>query len=399
MSDNNEEYLNQNGNNIMPNNNNKEEPKNEQKELEEKVNKLKNSSSQAKIIDELPKNKIYEIKNVKTVYRLVYVFKNEDGFINVKPDTKIINVIKRISKKINTPPEKFYIKYNENTLTETDNDLTVKQYFDFPKNKSRPILYIKMKSLNNANANTNTNNNYLSNSYDAINKSNLYGKSSYINKVKITNYPSMVNINVSANDDIYNIVNAFFKEVKINSDFYVERKEQEKKYYSQQVIEEEEDNLALNDNTIIIYYVSFPTPDIAFDFKRYLTILKLVNPTFKDIKLELVIGHKKSNKKIKKLIIEEPTKNTLMGIYSNLEASNPLEKNKEVIAKIRNNYINSQMHKINNINIYRYGYLNSASPYSTPYEEVIKEKHENRKKWLNPKGFISSVNKYSGVNL
>ena len=397
MSDNNEEYLNQNGNNIMPNNNNKEEPKNEQKELEEKVNKLKNSSSQAKIIDELPKNKIYEIKNVKTVYRLVYVFKNEDGFINVKPDTKIINVIKRISKKINTPPEKFYIKYNENTLTETDNDLTVKQYFDFPKNKSRPILYIKMKSLNNAN--TNTNNNYLSNSYDAINKSNLYGKSSYINKVKITNYPSMVNINVSANDDIYNIVNAFFKEVKINSDFYVERKEQEKKYYSQQVIEEEEDNLALNDNTIIIYYVSFPTPDIAFDFKRYLTILKLVNPTFKDIKLELVIGHKKSNKKIKKLIIEEPTKNTLMGIYSNLEASNPLEKNKEVIAKIRNNYINSQMHKINNINIYRYGYLNSASPYSTPYEEVIKEKHENRKKWLNPKGFISSVNKYSGVNL
>ena len=397
MSENNEEYLNQNGNNIMPNNNNKEEPKNEQKELEEKVNKLKNSSSQAKIIDELPKNKIYEIKNVKTVYRLVYVFKNEDGFINVKPDTKIINVIKRISKKINTPPEKFYIKYNENTLTETDNDLTVKQYFDFPKNKSRPILYIKMKSLNNANANTN--NNYLSNSYDAINKSNLYGKSSYINKVKITNYPSMVNINVSANDDIYNIVNAFFKEVKINSDFYVERKEQEKKYYSQQVIEEEEDNLALNDNTIIIYYVSFPTPDIAFDFKRYLTILKLVNPTFKDIKLELVIGHKKSNKKIKKLIIEEPTKNTLMGIYSNLEASNPLEKNKEVIAKIRNNYINSQMHKINNINIYRYGYLNSASPYSTPYEEVIKEKHENRKKWLNPKGFISSVNKYSGVNL
>ena len=398
MSDNNEEYLNQNGNNIMPNNNNnKEEPKNEQKELEEKVNKLKNSSSQAKIIDELPKNKIYEIKNAKTVYRLVYVFKNEDGFINVKPDTKIINVIKRISKKINTPPEKFYIKYNENTLTETDNDLTVKQYFDFPKNKSRPILYIKMKSLNNANANTN--NNYLSNSYDAINKSNLYGKSSYINKVKITNYPSMVNINVSANDDIYNIVNAFFKEVKINSDFYVERKEQEKKYYSQQVIEEEEDNLALNDNTIIIYYVSFPTPDIAFDFKRYLTILKLVNPTFKDIKLELVIGHKKSNKKIKKLIIEEPTKNTLMGIYSNLEASNPLEKNKEVIAKIRNNYINSQMHKINNINIYRYGYLNSASPYSTPYEEVIKEKHENRKKWLNPKGFISSVNKYSGVNL
>ena len=42
-------------------------------------------------------------------------------------------------------------------------------------------------------------------------------------------------------------------------------------------------------------------------------------------------------------------------------------------------------------------YLNSSSPYVTPYEERIKEKHENRKKWLNPKGFISSVNKYSGI--
>ena len=39
----------------------------------------------------------------------------------------------------------------------------------------------------------------------------------------------MVNINVSANDDIYNIINAFLKELKVNSDFYVERKEEKKK--------------------------------------------------------------------------------------------------------------------------------------------------------------------------
>ena len=42
------------------------------------------------------------------------------------------------------------------------------------------------------------------------------------------------------------------------------------------------------------------------------------------------------------------------------------------------------------------GYLNISSPYSTPYDESIKDKHENRKKWLNPKGFISCVNKNSG---
>ena len=385
MSANNEKELNKN----------KEEAKNEQKKLEEKVNQLKNSSSKAKIIDELPKNEIYEVKNIKTVYRLVFVFKNEDGFINVKPDLKIFNVIKRISKKIGIPQEKFYIKYNDEIVSEKDNDTTVKQFFDFPKNKSRPILYVKMKTSNNNNSFTNNTN--LSNSYDALNKSNLYGKSSYLNKVRITNYPSSLDLNVSPDDDIYNIVNSFFKELKINSDFYVEKKEEEKK---QNVHQEnlEDDNFAISDNINTICYVSFPTPDIAFDFKRYLTILKLINPTFKDIKMELLIGSKKSSKKNKQIFTEEHNIKNLMGIYKGLEGENPEAKNKEVIAKIRNNYINSQMHKINNINIYRYGYLNSASPYSTPYEEVIKEKHENRKKWLNPKGFISSVNKYSGIH-
>ena len=57
------------------------------------------------------------------------------------------------------------------------------------------------------------------------------------------------------------------------------------------------------------------------------------------------------------------------------------------------------MYKLNNMNMYRYGYLNSSSPYITPYDEVIKEKHENKKRWLNPRGFISSVNKYSGINI
>ena len=385
MSSNNEKELNKN----------KEEAKNEQKKLEEKVNQLKNSSSKAKIIDELPKNEIYEVKNIKTVYRLVFVFKNEDGFINVKPDLKIFNVIKRISKKIGIPQEKFYIKYNDDIISEKDYDTTVKQFFDFPKNKSRPILYVKMKTSNNNNSFTNNTN--LSNSYDALNKSNLYGKSSYLNKVRITNYPSSLDLNVSPDDDIYNIVNSFFKELKINSDFYVEKKEEEKK---QNVHQEnlEDDNFAISDNINTICYVSFPTPDIAFDFKRYLTILKLINPTFKDIKMELLIGSKKSSKKNKQIFTEEHNIKNLMGIYKGLEGENPEAKNKEVIAKIRNNYINNQMNKINNINIYRYGYLNSASPYSTPYEEVIKEKHENRKKWLNPKGFISSVNKYSGIH-
>jgi hypothetical protein len=251
----------------------------------------------------------------------------------------MIDVIKRISKKIAIPREKIYIKYNDKLIKEEVHNLTVKKYFHFPRNKSRPILYVKFKSIanngNNSSSQALTNNNNLNNSNDPINKSNFYGKSSYKNKVKITNYPSMMDINVSVNVDIYNIINAFFKETKINSDFYVERKEvqEEKKIKSDEKKEPDnldENDLIFKDNMVIIYFVSFPTPDTAFDFKRFLNILKLKKPTFKDIKIQLELN-----------LSEEPYKNNFIGIYSNLEAVNPEDKNKEVIAKIRNNCINS----------------------------------------------------------
>ena len=146
MSNNQEEDLNKNNNSIEMNK--IEESKNDKQELDEKIQKLKSDLNKTKIIDELPKNKIPENKNVKTAYRLVFVFRNEDININVKPELKIINVIKKISKKIDMPIEKFYIKYNDKTITEKDNEKTVKEFFDFPKNKSRPILYIKVKQNN-----------------------------------------------------------------------------------------------------------------------------------------------------------------------------------------------------------------------------------------------------------
>ena len=395
MSDKKEGELNKN-NKIESNK--KEEPKKEKIKSQEKVNPLNNNLSKAKIIDELPKNELYDSKKIKVAYRLVFVFKNEDVSVNVKPEIKLINVIKKITSKIKMPLEKIYINYNDKTLTEKDYESTVKQFFDFPKNKSRPILYVKLKSFTEDIVNKY---NYLNKSTDSINKSKYYTKTSYPNKVKISNYPSLIDINVSANDDIYNIINAFLKEAKIISDFFVERKEDKKEndiiLNSNESNELETNMLETNENVSIIYIVGFPTPDVAFDFNRYMSILKLVNPTFKNIKIKLLIGNKKSLKKNKQIEYEEQKK-SLIGIYSNLEATIPEEKNIEVIAKIRDNFINNQMYKMNNINIYRYGYLNSASPYITPYDEVIKEKHENKKRWLNPRGFISSVNKYSGIH-
>ena len=375
-----------------------EESKNDNKEIEKTENKEIKSSGEAKVIDELPKNKILVNKKIKTVYRLVYVFRNEDGYVNANLDNKMIDVIKKISKKLDIADDKLYIKYNDKKITENDNDLTVKKFFNFPKNKSRPILYVKIKTDSIIKIEK------MSKSYDATNKSSLNNQSSYINypnRVKIENYPSSQNINSSNSEDIYSIINSFLKEGNIKSDFFVEKKEKEKDIYNANLEDTdfvEENKLESNENNNnITYFVGFPTPDIAFDFKRYMNIFKLINPSFKDIKIQLLLGKKKSKRKLVD-ILEEPSKNNYIGIYSNLEAENPEEKNKEVIAKIRNNYINNQMKRMNNINIFRYGYLNSSSPYSTPYDEILKDKHENRKKWLNPKGFITSVNKYSGIH-
>ena len=375
-----------------------EESKNDNKEIEKTENKEIKSSGEAKVIDELPKNKILVNKKIKTVYRLVYVFRNEDGYVNANLDNKMIDVIKKISKKLDIADDKLYIKYNDKKITENDNDLTVKKFFNFPKNKSRPILYVKIKTDSIIKIEK------MSKSYDATNKSSLNNQSSYINypnRVKIENYPSSQNINSSNSEDIYSIINSFLKEGNIKSDFFVEKKEKEKDIYNANLEGTdfvEENKLESNENNNnITYFVGFPTPDIAFDFKRYMNIFKLINPSFKDIKIQLLLGKKKSKRKLVD-IFEEPSKNNYIGIYSNLEAENPEEKNKEVIAKIRNNYINNQMKRMNNINIFRYGYLNSSSPYSTPYDEILKDKHENRKKWLNPKGFITSVNKYSGIH-
>ena len=88
---------------------------------------IKNEKSNAKIIDELPKNDIHKIKNIKTVYRLIFVFRNENNSIEVKPDSKIIRVIIKISKKINIPYEQLNIKYEDKLITEKDYDITIKK--------------------------------------------------------------------------------------------------------------------------------------------------------------------------------------------------------------------------------------------------------------------------------
>ena len=64
---------------------------------------------------------------------------------------------------------------------------------------------------------------------------------------------------------------------------------------------------------------------------------------------------------------------------------------------IRNNFLKRKLLKKekNNSQIF----INISGPYLSSFDKDIIEQKENKKKWINPEGFISCVGKYSGIQL
>lgn len=373
---------------------------------------------ETKVVNELPKNDVLENKIVNVIYKIVYVYNNQDNFMKVKPELKISSIINRISKKLNVSQDQLILTYRDQDINGKYYDMTVKEFFNFPKNKSRPILYVRIKQTKESNN--------IKVSSSAEFEKYIFCKKSYDNKIKIINYPSLTDLSVGINDDIYSIVNEFLKEVNVTSDFTCERKEENKDKNDvnsdlksnnndeqnsnlnneNNTLEENKSDINLNNNNndtnknTVIYIIGFPSPDLAFDFNRYMNSLRLMNPTFKNIKIQVLLSKKKSKKN--KTIDDENNKrnnhNYRYGASLNLEEQDLEKRNIEILNIVRNNFLNNRMNEImkgnNNSN-----YLNISTPYTTPYDERIKEEHENRKKWLSPKGFISSVNKYSGIHI
>ena len=369
---------------------------------------------ETKVVNELPKNEVLENKIVNVIYKIVYVYNNQDNYMAVKPELKIINIINRISKKLNVSQDQIVLTYRDQDINAKYYDMTVKEFFNFPKNKSRPILYVRIKQ------NKESSNIKVSSSAEF--EKYIFCKKNYDNKIKIMNYPSLTDINVGINDDIYSVVNEFLKEVNVTSDFTCERKEENSKNdintdsksnnndeqnsnlnNENNTLEENKSDINLNNDvskSTVVYIIGFPSPDLAFDFNRYMNSLRLMNPTFKNIKIQVLLSRKKSKKN--RTINDETNKrnnhNYRYGASLNLEEQDLEKRNIEILNIVRNNFLNNRMNEImkgnNNSN-----YLNISTPYTTPYDERIKEEHENRKKWLSPKGFISSVNKYSGIHI
>ena len=92
-----------------------------------------------------------------------------------------------------------------------------------------------------------------------------------------------------------------------------------------------------------------------------------------------------------------PRINLRYGIDYNLEENNLTKRNSNILRIIRKRFLQrKQLTKEKNKSQL---YINASGPYLSSFDKDIIEQKENKKKWINPEGFISCVGKYSGVQL
>ena len=227
--------------------------------------KYKTRSVSPKIINEVSKSIIPKMKNPSI--KIIYIYLREEFFLTVQPSITIIEIKFLISLNLNLQINRFDLIYNDKIVTKDKLNKTIKEFIYNSKIKIRPIFLIKRRLI-------------INNSLPSINP--LYNKN-YSHKVKIINYPSMTNKNVSPDDNLYKIINDFFINQLTKKDFICEK---------------------INSNEFI---VSFPSSDIAFDFNRYMLIIKNIRPMLKNIKVSLMIKKRRiilkniSNKNVEKI--------------------------------------------------------------------------------------------------
>ena len=344
-----------------------------------------NGNNSVKIIDEITNNsnRITVIK--KKVYKIIFVFRNEDFYITVKLNTLIKDMKNAICQLIGMNINKICLMYDDIEIDETNDEKTVDEYFDLKNIKFRPIIYIKKKFLLGSETS----------SFNLILKS-------YIYKVKIINFPLNKENNLQLNNSIDNVVNNFFKSYyplnknNNNLENIYNYKIENILFDRNSDLKNEEEKKESKESENLSYIVSFFSQDIAFDFNRYVNALKLVNPFFKELKVNILPLPKKTIKLKKN---QNTVRTTIKyGVDYGLEDGNLKKRNDNILKIIRNNYLKKEkLKKLKKNN--SQSSITSIGPYlSLLDKERIAEK-ENRKKWISPEGFISCVGKYSGIKL
>ena len=341
------------------------------------VSNVVNKNNASVIIDETGIDKKKK-PIVPKVYKIIIVFRNEDFYITAKPDTSIKNLRLSISKLINLETKQIGMIYNDKEINTSNDDKTISTYFNFKKMRSRPIIYIRKKCI--------------FNNIDDPSSGYYLFKKNFNNRVKVTNFPPINDIKCTIDDNINNVIINFFK----NYSSYGEEISENNQYK----IELGNDKID-GKNDFTSYIIGFPSPDLAFDFNRYISSLKLINPVFKDVKSNIIsmkkrsCDHKQNNlNNNNKMILKG---NLRYGIDYNLEETDLTKRNTEILKLIRNNFLqrNNLKKEKNKSQIF----INATGPYLSSFDKDRIEEKENRKKWICPEGFISCVGKYSGIQL
>ncbi len=338
--------------------------------------------TEVKIIDEVKQNskRIDAIK--KKVYKIIFVFRNEDFYVTVKLNTLIKNMRNAICQLIGMNVKKISLMYQDVEIDESYDEKTVEEYFNLKFIKYRPIVYIKKKFILEAETSP----------FNIIPKNYNY-------KVKVQNFPISREKNFESSDSIDNVVNNFFKSYySVNNNN--NNLENIYHYKIENVLldnNQEEEKIVPNENDNPSYVVCFSSQDIAFDFNRYINALKLVNNIFKDIKAIIIQNPKKVLKlKTNRNIVRTTIK---YGIDYGLEDETDLKKrNSKLLKLVRINFLKKeQLKKVRRNN--SQSNITGVGPYLSSIDKERLEEKENRKKWMSPEGFISCVGKYSGIQI
>ena len=338
-----------------------------------------------KIIDEVTKfsNKIEVIK--KKVYKINFVFNTEDYYITVKLNTLIKNIRSSICQLIGVSINKVCLEYQDTIIDESNDEKTVGEYFDLKNIKFRPIVYVKKKFSVESD----------------LSYFNIIPKN-YNYKVRIQNYPINKENNYESKENLDNIINNFFKNYySVNNNnnnlenIYHYKIEDESQYKMEE--EEDEENKLQTEQEPPTYIVCFSSQDIAFDFNRYVNMLKIINPTFKEIKSNVIVP----KKVIKKTRNKQNATRTYIkyGVdYGLEEGTDLMKRNNKILNLVRLNFLKkAELKKLRKSNSQES--ITGLGPYLSFTEIERIQKKEDKKKWINPEGFISCVGKYSGIKI
>ena len=263
-----------------------------------------------KIINEIKPN---PIPSQSPHIKLIYIYQRSQYNLQVKSTATIKRIKQMISSNILIPDEKITLIYNDREISEDYNNKSLSKILNFSKLKYRPIFEVKKKSR------AITELDYISEIYH----------SSYTNKVHLSHLPFLYTPtqNESA---LVGLIDTFFKDLLIrHKDYTIEK------------------------DSLDGYFVCFPTGDLAFDFNRFMTMIKNTKKEYKDIRN--VISIEKSNRLLKSM---------------NKKKSKSLSRQYEI------------------------GY-----EYMTEEERRRKEYLIDKTKWVCNKDFITSVGKYSGIKI